>query len=287
MTEIPIDNSIRRYHVPLVIYSPMISRPQRFHSTGSHLDISPTILSFLKDNYHLSLPDVTCDLGYCLVTLTGFRNSYPVPFMNDNREIIDYLEDGYFLSQGNRVFRVDNDLNLIDEDNTGKLTGMQENLSAFRKVNWHTCMNDKVIPDSEYFKALHYNQIYSISKEMVEISGADEYVGIYPVLTLSKNEELYFDFSYTLEYNPREPLPVGVIQIISGRDSTLHWQSFALAEIKTGAGTYPVKLNVKVNTRHIQESPYYIKCYFWNNKKGHVRIRDLQANLYQQKPDDD
>jgi uncharacterized sulfatase len=282
MTEIPIDNSIRRYHVPLIIYSPMISRPHRFHSTGSHLDICPAILSFLKDNYHLSLPSVTCDLGYCLDTVTGFRNSYPVPFMNDNREIIDYLENGYFLSQGKRVFRVDPDLDLIDEDKADKLSDMQENLDAFRKVNRYTCMNDKVIPDSLYFKALHYNQVYSVSKEMVEISGADEYVGIYPVLTFSKNGELYFDFSFKLEYDPGKPLPAGVIQIINGRDSTLHWQSFALADIKTGTDNYPVKIYVKVDPGRIPESPFYLKCYFWNNQKGHVRIRDLQARLYQQ-----
>lgn len=283
MTEIPIENSIRRYHVPLVIYSPMISKPRKFHSTGSHLDIYPTILAFLKVNFHLSLPASSVDLGYSLDTMTDFRNVHPVPFMNDNREIIDYLENGYFLSQGNRVFRVDTDLNLIDDGDPGRLSVMQENLHAFRQVNRYTCMNDKIIPDYLYFKALHYNQLYSVSKEIIEISETDEYVGIYPVLTLSKNEELYLDFSCTLEYNPREPLPAGVIQVINGRDSTLHWQSFALADIKTGAGDYPVKIHVKVDTRHIQESPFYIKCYFWNNRKGYLRIRDLQADLYQQK----
>jgi uncharacterized sulfatase len=112
MTEIPIENSIRRYNVPLIIYSPLLKGSKKIHSTGSHLDIYPTILALLGNNYKVKIPTVTVDLGYCLDTLESFRNLHPVPLMNDNREIIDYLENGYFLSYGTKVYKVDNEFNL-------------------------------------------------------------------------------------------------------------------------------------------------------------------------------
>ena len=281
MTEIPIENSIKRYHVPLIIYSPLLKRSKRIHSTGSHLDIYPTILAFLRDNYNLSIPDTYINLGYCLDTMKNFRNVSPIPFMNGNREIIDYLENGYYLSQGNRIYQVDPDLNLSVINNSRKLTNMQNNLDAFIRVNLYACMNDRLIPDSIYFQDLCFNQISTVNQEILDISESIEFIEIHPMLSLSNHRDLYFDFSYTLDFDPEYSLPVGVIQIINDADSTIYWQSFRLMDIEANSRIFSVKRNVKIDTRHIQDSIFHIKTYFWNNNNGRIQIRNLNANLYQ------
>ncbi|TLY79704.1 MAG: LTA synthase family protein, partial [Gammaproteobacteria bacterium] len=48
LAEIPPSTRIDRYHVPLIIFSPRLSRPARIQSISSHLDIAPTLLAFLR-----------------------------------------------------------------------------------------------------------------------------------------------------------------------------------------------------------------------------------------------
>ena len=47
MPEIPMSTEIDRYHVPLIIYSPMLKRTQKFKAVNTHFDITPSLLSFL------------------------------------------------------------------------------------------------------------------------------------------------------------------------------------------------------------------------------------------------
>jgi phosphoglycerol transferase MdoB-like AlkP superfamily enzyme len=281
MTEIPIENSIRRYHVPLIIYSPLLKGSKKMHSIGSHLDIYPTILAFLKDNYNLTIPASAIDLGYCLDTMGNYRNLHPVPLMNDNREIIDYLENGYFLSQGTRVYKVDTDFNLINTENVNKLAELQDNLDAFRRVNLYACLNDRLIPDSIYFHDLCFRHIASVHKDTINISESDKYVQIFTGITTSDKRELCYDFSYNVAFDPEYPPPVGVIQIINSAGSTIFWQSFRLIDPAKNAFNYPVKFHVKFDIDHLQDSSFYIKSYFWNNRNGRIQISNLEAHQYQ------
>lgn len=281
MTEIPIENSIRRYHVPLIIYSSLLKGSKKIHSIGSHLDIYPTILALLGNNYNLKIPTATGDLGYCLDTLESFRNLHPVPLMNDNREIIDYMENGYFLSQGTRVYKVDPEFNLINTDDVDIFQGMQDNLDAFRRVNLYACFNDRIIPDSIYFLDLCFRQIASVYKDTINVLESDKYTQIFRDLTTTDRRELCYDFSYNVVLDPDNPPPVGVIQIINGRDSTIYWQSFSLINHAKKVNNYPMEFQIEFNIEHLKDSSLLIKSYFWNNRNGRIKISNLEAHQYQ------
>ena len=66
MTEVPIANSLKRYHVPLLIFSDKLKEPQSFNCTVSHLDISEAILSFLQ-GYITHIPTISTSLGGQLI----------------------------------------------------------------------------------------------------------------------------------------------------------------------------------------------------------------------------
>jgi phosphoglycerol transferase MdoB-like AlkP superfamily enzyme len=281
MTEIPIENSIRRYHVPLIIYSPLLKESKKIHSTGSHLDIYPTLLAFLNNNYNLKIPSAAADLGYCLDTMESFRNIHPVPLMNDNREIIDYIENGYFLSQDTRVYKVGDEFNLIKTANPDKISEMQDNLDAFRRVNLYACMNDRIIPDSIYFKDLCFKQITSVYKDTISISETDKYTRIFPGITTSDRHQLYYDFSYYVSFDPEHPVPLGVIQITNDAGSSIFWQSFRLVDLSKNTNNYPYKFHIKFDISHLKDSSFYIKSYFWNQKNGHIQIYNFEAHQYQ------
>jgi uncharacterized sulfatase len=97
MSEIPIENRYKKYRTPIIIYSPLLKQAKTFHSVNSHLDIPPTLLAFLHQNYSVQIPKNNAFIGKIMDTATTFRNTYPVVFMNGDRLITDILYDNYFL----------------------------------------------------------------------------------------------------------------------------------------------------------------------------------------------
>ena len=78
MTEIPIHNWLKRYQVPMIIYSPMLNRSGALLPVVSHNDLMPTLMGFLKHNFNLRFPPQTQAIGNVLDTASIFRNLHPV-----------------------------------------------------------------------------------------------------------------------------------------------------------------------------------------------------------------
>jgi hypothetical protein len=211
----------------------------------------------------------------------SFRNLHPVPLMNDNREIIDYLENGYFLSQGTRVYKIDNEFYLTNADNVDILAELQDNLDAFRRVNLYACLNNRIIPDSIYFHDLCFRHITSVYKDTINISESDKYIQIFKGLTTSDKRKLYYDFSYNVVLDPEYPPPVGVIHIVNGKDSTIFWQSFSLIDPTKNTYNYPLEFQIIFDIQQLKDTSFYIKSYFWNNRNGRIKLSNLKAHQYQ------
>ena len=81
MPEIPMRNKIDRYHVPLIIYSPLLKRTAQFASISTHFDIAPSLLAFLHHNFALKVPSQASWLGEGLDTARAFRNIHKYPLM--------------------------------------------------------------------------------------------------------------------------------------------------------------------------------------------------------------
>src|SRR5574344_244873 len=63
MPEITLQEKIDRYHVPLMIYSPLLKESKRFRSIVSHFDVAPSILAFYRENYQLKTPSTVAWVG--------------------------------------------------------------------------------------------------------------------------------------------------------------------------------------------------------------------------------
>jgi len=154
MSEIPIENSFQRYRVPIIIYSPFLKRTKTFYSVNSHLDVTPTLLAFLHQNYHIQLPKQNAFIGKTLDTAPCFRNLQPIVFMNSDRYIVDILYENYFLLNEKTLFRVyENDMVERIENKV-----LKENIFAmlqnFKRLNTYTCSNNRLIPDTLYYESV-------------------------------------------------------------------------------------------------------------------------------------
>ncbi len=163
----PARNEIDDFNVPLIIYSPLLTKPVRFNSVNSHLNIAPTILALLKENYHLKYyPRYVPWLGDVLDTCRSFRNIHHTPFMLTNRDINDYLYGDKYIG-GEQLYIIKPAMNLQesnDEALTSKFAGIREN---FKTLNNYVCHNNKLFPSSENIYDVNPTEIQTVSNNKI------------------------------------------------------------------------------------------------------------------------
>ncbi len=147
MPEIPISTQIDRFHVPLVIYSPLLKKAQKFSSVVSHFDIAPSILAFLQHNYGIKQPSVSAWIGHGLDTEPSFRNMHSFPLMRNKNEFMDYTDGDKFLG-GETLYRISETLDIEPLSDNDLKTTVQNKFENFRKVNLYVTRNNRIIPDS-------------------------------------------------------------------------------------------------------------------------------------------
>jgi uncharacterized sulfatase len=147
MPEIPILNQIDRFHVPLIIYSPMLKRTARFSSVSSQFDITPSILAFLKKNYKMPVPAQSTFMGSGLDTTRQFRDLHSYPLMRNKNELMDYLYHDYFLSD-QTLYRIDDNLNLIPDNDNMMKDKISNLFDEFKERNNSMLKTKKLIPQS-------------------------------------------------------------------------------------------------------------------------------------------
>lgn len=149
LPEIPLSTKIDRYHVPLIIYSPMLKRPARIKSISSHLDIAPSLLAFLKKNYHIKAPDKVTWVGSGLDMSSSFRNIHRYPLKHTINNLVDYVSGMYFLNEGTLfAIRENMDLQPIRDDE--KLSQLRAEFDQYKTLNNRFRRELKLIPDDLY-----------------------------------------------------------------------------------------------------------------------------------------
>ena len=147
MPEIPMISKIDRYHVPLIIYSPLLKRSARFSSISTHFDITPSVMMWLKHSYGLHMPSTVNWMGSGLDTARNFRNVHAYPLMQTKNEIIDFVMGDYMIN-ANSLFKINHDMNLTPIDNQNKFNQLKAAFDIFKRKNEDFINRKKLVPDS-------------------------------------------------------------------------------------------------------------------------------------------
>ena len=147
MPEIPISTQLDRFHVPLVIYSPMLKKAQKFSSIVTHFDITPSLVALLNADSVISRPKVASWIGHGLDGNKDFRNLHAYPFMRNKNEILDFI-DGEWMLANNVIYQVYENMDIEPADKPEKETDLKAEFNNFLLQNNYACKNNKLIPDS-------------------------------------------------------------------------------------------------------------------------------------------
>ena len=270
MTEIPIGNSLKRYHVPLIIYSPKLSKPQTFSHTVSHLDVSESLLSLLAE-YQIQAPEISTALGDQLFPDQPKGNKI-IAFMNDNREIIDFYSNGYYLS-GKQLYKVGEDLSITPVRDRGKLIILQNELDVFKKTNNYVSLSDKIMSDSLYCKDLGYSLVVSGHNDTGMVRVHEEFYNLIESVEI-KRWPFYYDISFDYTGNIDKNLSL-VYQLTTQKDSLIYWRS---NRISPDQKSFQVHNHIPLQS--VSDSILYLNSYFRNKGKQNFEFGKLRILVY-------
>ena len=165
---IPIEhrNAIDRFHVPLMIWSPMLKEARRMKAMVSQSQVAPTFLSLLKNKYKLEVPAKTAFINTGLSFETAFTTKLTQPIMKNKGDLNLIVSDNYFLDNG-LLYKI---LPNLELDKTGfgiKEKELQEKLDNFKKINNYVTLNNKLYPQG--INAKKRIETYSFTKEQQDI----------------------------------------------------------------------------------------------------------------------
>ncbi|MFD2827064.1 LTA synthase family protein [Leeuwenhoekiella polynyae] len=145
--EIPLSTKIDRYHVPLIVYSPLLTKAKTVNAISSHFDVAPSVLRYLNKSYGIPLPQQTSFLSKGLDTVASFRNTHQIPLMQTKTDLIDFVSETYHLN-GNQLYQLYP--NLYEEPITDDVK-KEELLTAFadfKRRNQQIAEGKPLVPDS-------------------------------------------------------------------------------------------------------------------------------------------
>lgn len=134
LPEIPIAEWIDRYHVPLIISSPLLRHPARIKAVSSHFDVAPSLLAMLSHAYAIPTPPRVTWLGTGLDLDGGFRNLHEFPLKQTKGNLVDFISGEWLLSRG-ALSRIGDGLHAEAADDTAIRDRLAARFAAFQAAN--------------------------------------------------------------------------------------------------------------------------------------------------------
>ena len=136
-----------RFHVPFFIFSPMLKNSEKFKSVSSHWDVTPSLLSFLMNNYKFNKLKETAWMSQGLDTAKQFRNVHQIPLMRYKGSVNDFIYKDYLLADGS-LYKINENFGIFKVNEPDLLKIAADSLTEFKKLNAYITRNNKIFPDS-------------------------------------------------------------------------------------------------------------------------------------------
>lgn len=137
------EHAFENFHIPLIIWSPMLKKTATFNGSCSHLDILPSLLTLLEQNFGLNAPQEKHWIGQGLDTAQ--TNSYNrfIPLKLSNLEVPNFISGEHVLHAG-KVMKLDSALSLIEELDLEQIEQTNALYRSYISVNQHVCSENMI-----------------------------------------------------------------------------------------------------------------------------------------------
>ncbi len=158
-------NPLNAYHVPLIIWSPLLEKTGRFEAMVSHNDITPSILALLRDNFGIKTPETVSWVSDGLDTLQGFHSNIRNYFLHYSRELKDFVWNDYYYTMADNkhpVARIVDGVKIEPIDNDELANDLNDKFKTMVYVDNYVYSHNKIIKSP-----LSGNEGFKIIKKIV------------------------------------------------------------------------------------------------------------------------
>ena len=141
------NNPLDAFHVPLIIWSPLLEKSDCFNSVVSHNDIVPTMNALLRDNFNFKTPDNIHWVGEELDTIKDFHCDLKTCFLKYTRSIHDGIYGNYYYTLENnskKAFEIKENLELEEVKDIDILNDIDDKFKTLIYVDNYAYTNNKV-----------------------------------------------------------------------------------------------------------------------------------------------
>ncbi len=172
--EIDVRNRLGMYHVPLLLYSPLLQRVGYFTPVITHADIAPSLSRLLQNTYGVQMPETVSWVSNGLDTSQNFKAEKKKLLMDYAHDIGEILYGKYFFYKEKKsVYEIDSNLNLTKINDERLYDSIQNVLLLFKYVNNYVYLNDKLIHQSIYGND-SYSNIECVTIDSVECQATEK-----------------------------------------------------------------------------------------------------------------
>jgi hypothetical protein len=284
----PMNSALDRYHVPLIIYSPMVKKPVSFKSVVSHLSIASTFTSYFNNTLKFTTPQSVHWLLPELDTSIQYRSTISLPFMEANKNIVEYLDKEYFI-KNDQLFKVLPDLKIIPSNDEEKKKELIKKLNVFKLLNNYVCsynkLNNGFLKNSGIISTLypaHEMNDYDLIKDQT-------FVNLAPAMKIVKGTNmLKYELSakFDLLKNTDENLiPVFVIDILDKNSKSVNYGAYKLKDIKiqnenNNKASFSVKMTIQfdLTQKYLQNADEF-RVYLYNGSQTQFKYMLIKSEI--------
>lgn len=277
---------MERFRVPFIIWSPMLKAPGSFSSVITHNDLTPSVLAMLRNRYDIETHPLAHWIGVGLDTAASFRSERSVVFIRNSKEMVDYVDRGYCLSEG-RLYRIQPDMKAVPSSDRQTADRLQKKLDNYITVTQHVGSVNSLIPIWMMFGKKITAQEVPVTDDLGYYGDftSDGYISmVHKMPFREKFEYVTVDLSFrifSIEPDPKK-VPDIVFEVADQAGKNQIWNQYPLF----GPGAYRqgqwnrVRFNKSMDLSCIRDlKGCTVRMYLWNTSGITLKLDSLQRRI--------
>ena len=266
---IPQRNNISRFHVPLIMYSPLLKTTKKMSAVNSHFDVTPTLLALLESRYELKTPKEVAWMGSALDMSEEFRSIKNIPLMRNKNELKEFVDGEKLYSDGS-VFSLDENMDLGSTFGGSK---SESKMQSFKAMNAYVTNNNKIIPDDL--------AVFTVKEEQFTDS---ETIWLNSVYNGQDSDKGYFiarDLAFDKKFDKALLLCKYILSDVPSHIDT----KILMGRVNVWQGNYDTSIKIlndciKMNPNYIDSYSALFDVYFWSerSKEALALIETVKEN---------
>jgi phosphoglycerol transferase MdoB-like AlkP superfamily enzyme len=252
---IPQRNNLSRFHVPLIMYSPLLKKTRKMSALNSHFDVTPTLLALLEAKYEMKTPKKVAWMGSALDMNEGYRSIKDIPLMRNKNELKEFVDGEKLFSDG-QVYNIDENMDLGSSFGGSK---GESKLKSFKAMNSYVTTNDKIIPKDMV--------VFSVKEERFTDSEIVWINSVYDGLDSDKGYFIARDLAFDKEYEKALLLCRSILSAAPSHIDT----KILTGRINVWSGNYKASIDIlkeciKMNPNYIDSYAALFDVYYWSER---------------------